>query len=144
MLAYNHLLRFTHKYEVKPQFCVINFDDPRHSHRCNPINADFLTDIADAYEAAYVIMIGLNRSWAQKQGDFFVESPVVLLTAIIWFLRIYQNGKYCTFPHAIELLNKKYEEVFTILMARPELENYLSAFVDAWQGGAQEQLQVRP
>ena len=26
-------------------------------------------------------------------------------------------------------------------MARPELENYLSAFVDAWQGGAQEQLQ---
>ena len=59
-------------------------------------------------------MIGLNRSWAQKQGDFFVESPVVLLTAIIWFLRIYQNGKYCTFPHAIELLNKKYEEVFTI------------------------------
>ena len=141
MLAYNHLLRFTHKYEVKPQFCVINFDDPRHSHRCNPINADFLTDIADAYEAAYVIMIGLNRSWAQKQGDFFVESPVVLLTAIIWFLRIYQNGKYCTFPHAIELLNKKYEEVFTILMARPELENYLSAFVDAWQGGAQEQLQ---
>ena len=74
MLAYNHLLRFTHKYEVKPQFCVINFDDPRHSHRCNPINADFLTDIADAYEAAYVIMIGLNRSWAQKQGDFFVES----------------------------------------------------------------------
>lgn len=65
----------------------------------------------------------------------------MLLTAIIWFLRIYQDGKYCTFPHAIELLNKKYEEVFTILMARPELENYLSAFVDAWQGGAQEQLQ---
>ena len=140
-LAYNHLLRYKDRYEVTPQFCVINFDDPRHSHRCNPINADFLTDIADAYEAAYVIMIGLNRSWAQKQGDFFVESPVVLLTAIIWFLRIYQNGKYCTFPHAIELLNKKYEEVFTILMARPELENYLSAFVDAWQGGAQEQLQ---
>lgn len=76
-----------------------------------------------------------------EAGRFFVESPVVLLTAIIWFLRIYQNGKYCTFPHAIELLNKKYEEVFTILMARPELENYLSAFVDAWQGGAQEQLQ---
>lgn len=143
-LAYNHLLRFTHKYEVKPQFCVINFDDPRHSHRCNPIHADFLTDIADAYEAAYVIMIGLNRSWATRQGDFFTESPIVLLTAIIWFLRIYQDGKYCTFPHAIELLNKKYEEVFTILMARPELENYLSAFVDAWQGGAQEQLQVRP
>lgn len=48
---------------------------------------------------------------------------------------------YCTLPHALELLNKKYEEVFTILTAYPELENYLSAFRDAWQGGAQEQLQ---
>ena len=63
MLAYNHLLRFTHKYEVKPQFCVINFDDPRHSHRCNPINPEFMTDISDAYEASYTIMLNLNRTW---------------------------------------------------------------------------------
>ena len=139
-LAYNHLLRYKDRYEVTPQFCVINFDDPRHSHRCNPINADFLTDIADAYEAAYVIMIGLNRSWSQKQGDFFIESSVILFAAIIWFLKIYENGKYCTFPHAVELLMQKYEEVFTILMARPELEGYVSAFVDAWKSGAVEQL----
>ena len=141
LIAYNHLLRHKGVYDVKPQFCVINFDDPKRSHRCNPIKAELMTDIADAYEAAYVTMIGLNRSWATRQGDFFIESPIVLLTAIIWFLRIYKDGKYCTFPHAIELLNKKYEELFTILMARPELENYMSAFVDAWQGGAQEQLQ---
>ena len=139
MLAYNHLLRFTHKYEVKPQFCVINFDDPRHSHRCNPLKAEFLTDIADSYEAANVTMLGLNRSWSQKQGDF-IESSVILFAAIIWFLKIYENGKYCTFPHAVELLMQKYEEVFTILMARPELEGYVSAFVDAWKSGAVEQL----
>ena len=139
-LAYNHLLRFTHKYEVKPQFCVINFDDPRHSHRCNPLKAEFLTDIADSYEAANVTMLGLNRSWSQKQGDFFIESSVILFAAIIWFLKIYENGKYCTFPHAVELLMQKYEEVFTILMARPELEGYVSAFVDAWKSGAVEQL----
>ena len=140
MLAYNHLLRFTHKYEVTPQFCVINFDDPRHSHRCNPLKAEFLTDIADSYEAANVTMLGLNRSWSQKQGDFFIESSVILFAAIIWFLKIYENGKYCTFPHAVELLMQKYEEVFTILMARPELEGYVSAFVDAWKSGAVEQL----
>lgn len=56
-------------------------------------------------------------------------------------MKIYENGKYCTFPHTIELLNKKYEDVFTILTSYPELENYLSAFMDAWQGGAAEQLQ---
>jgi len=140
-IAYNHLLKHHNKYRVKPKFYIINFDDPRKSHRCNPLNPDFMTDISDAYEAAYTIMLNLNRSWIQKQGDFFVESPIILLAAIIWFLKIYDNGKHCTFPHAIELLNKKYSDVFTILTSYPDLENYLSPFMDAWQGGAQDQLQ---
>jgi len=140
-IAYNQLLHNTHGYKVKPKFYVINFDDPRRSHRCNPINPAFMSDISDAYESAYTIMLNLNRSWIQKQGDFFVESPIILLAAIIWFLKIYDNGRYCTFPHAIELLNKKYADVFTILTSYPDLENYLSPFMDAWQGGAQDQLQ---
>ncbi|MFC6095445.1 conjugal transfer protein MobC [Flavobacterium qiangtangense] len=140
-IAYNHLLKHTDKYKVQPKFYVINFDDPRKSHRCNPLNPVFMTDISDAYEAAYTIMLNLNRSWIQKQGDFFVESPIILLAAIIWYLKIYEDGKYCTFPHAIELLNKKYSDVFTILTSYPDLENYLSPFMDAWQGGAQDQLQ---
>ena len=77
----------------------------------------------------------------QKQGDFFVDSPIILLAAIIWYLKIYEGGKYCTFPHAIELLCKRYEDIFTILTSYPELENYLSPFMDAWKGGAQDQLQ---
>ncbi len=140
-IAYNHLLKNRHKYKVPPKFYVINFDDPRKSHRCNPLNPEFMTDISDAYEAAYTIMLNLNKSWIQKQGDFFVESPIILLAAIIWYLKIYDNGKYCSFPHAIELLNKRYADVFTILTSYPELENYLSPFMDAWQGGAQDQLQ---
>lgn len=100
-----------------------------------------MTDISDAYESAYTIMLNLNKTWIQKQGDFFVESPIILLAAIIWYLKIYENGKYCTFPHAIEFLNKKYADTFTILTSYPELENYLSPFMDAWEGGAQDQLQ---
>ena len=140
-IAYNHLLHHLDAYEVKPQFFVINFDDPRKSHRCNPINPSFMTDISDAYESAYTIMLNLNRSWIQKQGDFFVESPIILLAAIIWFLKIYENGKYCTFPHAIEFLNHPYAQIFPILTAYDELANYLSPFMDAWEGGAQDQLQ---
>ncbi len=140
-IAYNHLLKHLNGYEVKPKYYVINFDDPRRSHCCNPIDPSFMTDISDAYESAYTIMLNLNRTWIQKQGDFFVESPIILLAAIIWFLKIYQNGKYCTFPHAIEFLNKKYADTFTILTSYPELENYLSPFMDAWEGGAQDQLQ---
>ena len=140
-IAYNHLLRHLDKYTVKPRFCIINFDDPRRSNRCNPIAPEFMTDISDAYESAYTIMLNLNKTWIQKQGDFFVDSPIILLAAIIWYLKIYEGGKYCTFPHAIELLCKRYEDIFTILTSYPELENYLSPFMDAWKGGAQDQLQ---
>lgn len=139
-IAYNHMMNHQNGYKVKPQFYVINFDDPRRSHRCNPIHPDFMSDISDAYESAYTIMLNLNKTWVQKQGDFFVESPIILFAAIIWYLRIYKDGKYCTFPHAIELLNRRYEDVFPILTSYPELENYLSPFMDAWQDGAMEQL----
>ena len=141
IIAYNELLKNLDKYKVKPEFYVINFDDPRRSHRCNPINPKFMADISDAYESAYTILLNLNKTWIQKQGDFFVESPIILLAAIIWYLRIYKDGKYCTFPHAIEFLNKPYADIFTILTSYPSLENYLSPFMDAWQGGAQDQLQ---
>lgn len=62
-IAYNTLLHNTDKYKVTPKFYVINFDDPRRSHRCNPINPEFMTDISDAYEASYTIMLNLNRTW---------------------------------------------------------------------------------
>lgn len=141
VIAYNHLIKYRKRYKIPPKFYVINFDNPRKSHRCNPLAPELMTDISDAYESSYTIMLNLNKSWVQKQGDFFVESPIVLFTAIIWFLKIYEGGKFCTFPHAIELLNKRYEDVFTILTSYPDLENYLSPFIDAWKGGASEQLQ---
>ena len=140
-IVYNHLKKNKDKYPKGVKFYVINFDDPMRSNRCNPIHPDFMTDIADAYESAYTILLNLNKTWIQKQGDFFVESPIILLAAIIWFLKIYENGKYCTFPHAIEFLNRNYEDIFPILTSYRELENYLSPFMDAWKGGAQDQLQ---
>lgn len=140
-IAYNTLLNNLDKYKVQPKFYVINFDNPRKSHRCNPINPTFMTDISDAYESAYTIMLNLNRTWIQKQGDFFVESPIILLAAIIWYLKIFKDGKYCTFPHAIEFLNRRYADILPILTSYPQLENYLSPFMDAWEGGAQDQLQ---
>ena len=131
-IAYNHLLNHPDGYRVKPKFYVINFDDPRRSHRCNPIHPDFMEDITDAYESAYTIMLNLNKTWVQKQGDFFVESPIILFAAVIWFLRIYKDGKYCTFPHAIEFLNKPYADIFTIL---PLIPRWKTTFPHSWMPG---------
>lgn len=54
---------------------------------------------------------------------------------------IYDGGRCCTFPHAVEFLNQPYEKIFPVLTSYPELENYLSPFMDAWRGNAQDQLQ---
>ena len=140
-LVYNQLLKNQDKYENPVQFYVINFDNPRKSHRCNPLLPSMMTDIVDAYESAATIMLNLNKSWIQKQGDFFVESPINFVAAIIWFLKLYEDGKYCTFPHVIEFLGCKYEEMFPILGSYPEIENYVRPFVSAFEGDAREQLE---
>lgn len=63
-----------------------------------------------------------------KHYFFFKNYPVSNHNSVS---KIYDNGKYCTFPHAIELLNKKYSDIFMILTYYPDLENYLSPFMDA-------------
>lgn len=138
---YNHLSNHLDAYEAKPQSFIINLDNPRKSHRCIQIIPAFITDVSDVHESAYTIMLNLNRTWTQKQGDFFVESPIILLAAIIWYLKSYENGKYCTFPHAIDFLNRPYAQIFPILTSYDEFANYLSPFMDTWEGGAQDQLQ---
>jgi len=140
-VVYNELLKYQDKYEEPVQFCLINFDDPRKSHRCNPLLPSMMTDILDATESAKTIMLNLNRTWIPEQDKFFVKSPINFVAAIIWFLKLYEQGKYCTFPHVIEFLGRDYQEMFPILGAYREIENYVKPFVSAYEGGAMEQLE---
>lgn len=140
-IVYNELLKNLDAYQVPPKFCVINFDDPSRSHRCNPLDPQMMDDITDAAEASRSILLGLNRSWAQKSGDFFVESACNFVTAVIWFLRQYENGKYCTLPHVIEFIGTDYDALFAVLQTEDTLSAYLGAFVNAWKNGAMEQLE---
>lgn len=141
-IAYNHFLKNRNKkYKTEPKFYVINFDDLNRCHRCNPIDPKDMLDITDAVESARTIMLGLNRSWIKRQGEFFVESPINFLTSIIWFLRKFQNGAYCTLPHAIELMQVDYDKLFTVLRTEPEIEAYLNPFVSAFINDSMEQLQ---
>ncbi|MBL7724304.1 MAG: YWFCY domain-containing protein [Chitinophagaceae bacterium] len=140
-IAYNTLLKYKNSYSVEPKFYTINFDDLSRSHRCNPLDASTMFDITDATEASRSIMMGLNRDWITKQGDFFVESPINFLTAIIWFLKKYQGGKYLTLPHVIELMQVDYEKLFSVLRTEPEIEVLINPFISAYQNDAMEQLE---
>jgi len=152
-----------------PKFYVLNFDDIEYSHRCNPIEADGMADVMDAYEAAQTVMLNLNRTWAQKQGEFFPESAINFLTSVLWYLRTVslkyralhaneqakpadqQNpdvraayarlAECCTFPHTLEFINRRYDETFALMERYPEVEIYVRPFIDARDGGAMEQLE---
>ncbi|HEY5408375.1 MAG TPA: conjugal transfer protein MobC [Ginsengibacter sp.] len=140
-IVFNWLQQNKNKYLVKPSFYVINFDNLSISHRCNPLDPNTMNDITDATESARTILLGLNREWINKQGDFFVESPINFVTAIIWFLRKYADGKYCTLPHVIELMQSDYDELFPVLNTQPEIEVLVNPFITAYQNDAMEQLE---
>lgn len=140
-IAYNTLLKHHRGYKIKPQYYVINFDDLNRTHRCNPLEPHSMEDMTDATEASRSILLGLNREWIRKQGDFFVESPINFVTAIIWFLRKYQGGKYCTLPHVIELMQAEYQVLFPLLKTEPEVEVLINPFVSAFENEAMEQLE---
>lgn len=140
-LAYNKLLAYKDNYAVKPKFYVINFDDLSRTHRCNPLDPEGMEDITDATEASRTIMMGLNRDWIKKQGDFFVESPINFLTAVIWYLRRCQGGKYCTLPHVIELMQADYDKLFAVLREEEEIKVLINPFISAYQNKAMAQLE---
>ncbi|HEU4790819.1 MAG TPA: conjugal transfer protein MobC [Flavobacterium sp.] len=140
-IAYNTWLKNKHLYPIVPQFYVINFDDLTRSHRCNPLDPSSMTDITDASESARTILLGLNREWIKKQGDFFVESPINFLSAIIWYLKKYKDGEFCTLPHVIELMQMDYDSLFTILRTEKEIEVLINPFVNAYLNDAMDQLE---
>lgn len=136
LILYNHALKHAHLYPVKPKFYVINFDDLSRTHRCNVLYPETMLDLTDATESSRTLMLALNRSWLKQSGEFFVESPILFVTALFWFLRKYQNGKYCTLPHAIELSMMEYDELFPVLTLEPTIEVLINPFISAYVRGA--------
>lgn len=140
-IAYNTWLQHRHAYPIPPKFYVINFDDLARTNRCNALEPSAMTDITDAAESARTILLGLNREWIKKQGDFFVESPINFLTAVIWYLRKFNDGEFCTLPHVIELMQADYDSLFTLLRTEKEIEVLINPFITAYLNDVMEQLE---
>jgi len=140
-IVYNAALQHASKYTKPPKLYIINFDDLSRTHRCNAIPPQTMFDITDATESSRTIMLALNREFIKKQGDFFVESPINFVTALFWYLKKYEGGKYCTLPHAIELAQIQYEKLFPVLSLEDEIEALINPFISALARGAAEQLE---
>lgn len=141
VIAYNHWLKNKNRFAVPPKFYYINFDDLNRSHRCNALDPAAMLDITDASESARTILYGLNREWQKKNGDFFVESAINFVTAVIWYLRKYNDGQFCTLPHVIELMQVDYGDLFTLMRTEKEIEVLINPFVNAYLNDVLEQLE---
>ncbi|MFH7012375.1 conjugal transfer protein MobC [Flavobacterium sp. FlaQc-52] len=138
-IVYNTFEKYKSVYKVMPKCYFINFDNIM--HRCNPLDPQSMEDITDASESARTILMGLNREWIKRQGDFFVESPINFLSGIIWYLRRYKDGEFCTLPHVIELMQVDYDSLFTLLRTEKEIEVLINPFVNAYLNDVMEQLE---
>lgn len=140
-IAYNHWLKNKHKYKAKSDCIFINFDDLSRSHRGNVFDPLGMVDITDASESARTILLGLNKEWQKKIGEFFVESALNFVTAVIWFLRKYQDGKYCTLPHVIEFIQLEYDDLFTLLKLEKDIDALINVYISAYEADVMEQLE---
>jgi len=141
LILYNQILKNVHKYPVPPKFYIINFDDLSKSHRCNVLYPENMVEMTDASDSSRTLMLALNREWLKKIGDFFVDSAINFVTALFWFLRQYENGRYCTLPHAIELSMIDYDELWPVLSMEDSISTLINPFISAYLRNASEQLE---
>jgi YWFCY protein/TraM recognition site of TraD and TraG len=139
-LGWGHFQRCRNRYPPEAAFYSINFRDLSRSHRCNVLDPFTLEWVADAIGASRTILLSMNKTWINQQGEFWVESPVNFLAALIWYLRRHQDGQYCTLPHAIELAQVPYDQLFTILQMEPETRTLIQPFIDAYRNKSMNML----
>jgi hypothetical protein len=126
-------------------FNVVNFVDIGKSVRFNPIKPEYVNTLAAAGETAEALIEalkkGANTSDSGGNEQFFTLSAVNFVTAVIYFLSKYENGKYCDLPHVISFMNGSYEDMFKVLYTNVELTSLLSMFYTAYRNRAYEQLE---
>lgn len=133
---------------VIPEFNSIVFEDLRRSNRCNPFQKQYMSTIDDCNTMVKSLLFNLNRTWINKEGDFWAVSAVNLLTTYLWFLRIIERkhptdavlSQVCTLPHAIQLLTVDIKEIIEAISCEPELDAYSNMFVQGLSNQAGSQL----
>ncbi len=143
LVTYNHFLKAKKngKLPESSRFYVINFENIQKSYRCNPLAPQWMESPIDAFESSRTVLYNLNREWIRKQGEFFSESAVSFFAAVIWFLKKYKDGQFCTLPHAIELLQMDYDDLFAVMEQEKDVANIINPFINAHKRGASEQLE---
>lgn len=114
-------------------FHAVNLNKIEKSRRINPLKPEYITKLADATETATSLVEALRKGDKGGGSDqFFTQSAINFLTAVIYYLSRYQGGKYSTLAHVLAMLNRSYQEIFDALFTEIELTSLLDPFRSAY------------
>ncbi|OKS88804.1 type IV secretion system DNA-binding domain-containing protein [Mucilaginibacter polytrichastri] len=142
-IAYYHYLLAKQQGKLPGyDFHVVNLNEVEKSRRINPWKREYIRTLADAGETAEALVEAMKKGDKSGGSDqFFTQSAINFLSACIYFMSRYEDGKYSSFPHVLALLNRSYEEIFQTLFKQTELASLLSPFVSAFKNKAFDQLE---
>jgi hypothetical protein len=126
-------------------FNVVNFQTIEKSIRFNPIKAEYIPTLAAAQETAQALIEALKKGASNSEGggneQFFTQSAVNFVAAVLYFFSKFEDGKYCDLPHILSFINEGYDDIFTVLFTNIEIHSILSPFKSAFENKAFEQLE---
>jgi hypothetical protein len=143
-LAYSYLRDYQLANGKKtPQWGYISFRNLNCTYRSNPMKG--ITTSEEANDFADVVLLALNRNFAEKQGEFFTESAKNYTAVNIFILAMLFEGQYLSLPHVLSLVGASLRDLLPIFALMsvfyPSLKTTTNTFLEAYQQGAVEQLQ---
>lgn len=142
-ITYYHYLLNKKKGVLKDfTFHAVNLNNIEKSRRINPLKREYVSKLADATETAASLVEALRKGDKGGGSDqFFTQSAINFLTAVIYFLSRYEDGRYSTLAHVLAMLNRSYEEIFDALFTEIELTSLLDPFRSAFLKKSFDQLE---
>ncbi|MGV8829926.1 MAG: type IV secretory system conjugative DNA transfer family protein [Breznakibacter sp.] len=117
---------------------VINFTNMHKTHRINPIHPNYIFNESFIDEYVSCIVKNLNKEWIKKQ-DFFATSSMLLLKAVITFLKN-RHPDYCSIPHAFSIINHLgASDIVEMLSHDPKAKVISSSLAEGVTAGAGDQ-----
>jgi type IV secretory pathway TraG/TraD family ATPase VirD4 len=116
----------------------IDFGNPSHSERCNPLDVRFIQSVSYAREYATAIINNLLPESIDKP-DFWTRSATDLLTAVIWFLRT-EFPEFSTLPHAVKLILSDEVKLINLLRKNTQCAGLVQSVASAIDNEARDQI----
>jgi type IV secretory pathway TraG/TraD family ATPase VirD4 len=107
----------------------VDFDNPQHSAKVNPIAPRYIKNTLSALELAQSLYLNLNPKSLSSGGDpFWDNSAIAIIQASIWFLKE-EDPDNCNIPTLVEMLLHDMEAVLELLKQNDKCKKLVASIL---------------